>query len=166
MTRFVLLFMTLVSTVLACSEKSSFKGESSPPPSSPELATVPVESVPVESFVAPETTQVVAAAAPVEYTFEDFEEVEGQEVVTTCKSCMSRAREIAVQNSLNFTPNIRHTINMLFFKILPEHNLCDIHFRANSQIQPALHEGHDTVFPDQIVLYCPCDCGWAEVGND
>lgn len=87
------------------------------------------------------------------------EVVDGQEVFTDCQKCVNRAKKLAVEN--NFSTDITKSINMGFYKISPSRNLCDVHFMGNLSFPVDDHSGVDTVGNNQIILYCPCDCGWA-----
>jgi hypothetical protein len=86
--------------------------------------------------------------------------VDGQEVFGTCDKCLQRATTLAPQ--LGFQADMQKTINLGFYKIEPSKNLCDVHFMADMSIQVDDHEGEDTLGNSQVILYCPCDCAWAQ----
>ena len=88
--------------------------------------------------------------------------VDGQEVFNSCSTCEQRAKQLAQQNG--FSAMKSNAVNIGFYKIDPSKNLCDIHFLANMNVPIDDHAGVDTVGNNQIILYCPCDCGWSS-GN-
>ena len=89
--------------------------------------------------------------------------VDGKEVFNSCSACEQRAQLLARQNGFSVLKS--NAVNVGFYKIDPSKNLCDIHFLANQNIPIDDHEGVDTVGNNQIILYCPCNCGWSS-SND
>lgn len=85
---------------------------------------------------------------------------DGTEVINDCGRCTERARALA--QPLGFAVDMARSVNFGFYKVDPALNVCDIHFFRDANGFPVPHEGKDGVAPDQVFLYCPCDCGWKE----
>ncbi|MBF0443287.1 MAG: hypothetical protein HQK54_15365 [Oligoflexales bacterium] len=129
------------------------------PAISPAVTPAPVWSSP---YVAP-TSATVYPTGPVSNGTNSgtpVEVVDGMEVYTNCDNCVYRAKQLSPQ--CGFTANISRTINLGFYKVDPSRGLCDIHFMANMDDEISDHEGRDSILGNQIALYCPCNCGWAE----
>ncbi len=85
--------------------------------------------------------------------------VDGQEVFNDCQRCVQRASELS--QKIGFKADKNKTINLGYYKIAASKGLCDIHFMSNMNLKVDDHEGQDSIGNGQIILYCPCNCGWA-----
>lgn len=97
-------------------------------------------------------------------TFEEPEDiVDGQEVFNSCGKCVNRAKILS--STIGFEADESNAIDMGFHKIDPSKNLCDIHFLASLNVRIDEHDGVDTIGNNQIILYCPCNCGWLKASQ-
>ncbi len=88
------------------------------------------------------------------------------ELINNCSECFARAKQLSALQG--FTATKAKTYNMGKYKVETSSNICDIHFMADMNLPIDDHEGRDSSGQGQVMIYCPCNCGWSNakpVGN-
>jgi hypothetical protein len=172
------LLFILLSLLIASCNNSSFSGgsksgagekkpEATTPAKNPDKNPKPGDEDALGESTDKETEEPdldaeIVGSADIDSEVKPDEIVDGQEVLISCKTCLARAKTLATE--VGFTAVMEKTYNLGFYKIEPSRNLCDIHFMSDMKLPIDDHEGQDSKGNGQVILYCPCDCGWASSG--
>jgi hypothetical protein len=137
-------------------KNASPKASPPPPAISVIVPLVPVVPLPPPQLPPPASTQITATVGRPDAT------VDGQEVIKDCTRCVKRAQEISPQAGFLATQAL--SVNLGYYKVDPSYGLCDIHFLAGPDVPIADHIGQTSILPQQVAVYCPCNCAWGAIG--
>lgn len=77
----------------------------------------------------------------------------------TCGDCFRKAGILT--RKLGFKASFKRTYNLGHYKVEKSTNLCDVHFMKNLSDTIQDHDGTTSLLGNQVAMYCPCECKWA-----